>query len=163
MANLIKKSDSLLMKIINILLIIITFGKQKRFMTGYVTTIGSKIYVPSEWDSVNFQHKDVVLFHENVHVEQYKREGFLYFLKYLFWPLPALHAHARLSYELDAYAADIVYSYRKYGTPVFADRFDKVIGQMTNHEYFWTCTNRKHVIKELSKRIFRELKKTRPL
>lgn len=158
---IIKKNDSTLMKIVNVILLIITFGKQNTFMTDYITTIGEKIYVPKDWDLLPEQSKDIILFHENVHIEQYKREGFWFSLKYLFWPLPTLHAHARLAYELEAYAKDIVYSYRKYGTPIFGPRYDEVINQMTGPDYFWTCVNKKHVATRLMIRIFKEIKDTR--
>lgn len=146
------------MKLINIFLVIITFGKQNKFMIDYITTIGTKIYVPDGWDEWSEEVKDCVLFHENVHVEQYKKEGLKYVFKYLFWPLPALRARARLEYEVEAYAKDIVYSYRKYGTPLFGYRCYKIISNLTGPEYFWTYTNRAYVSKRLFSKILEELK-----
>lgn len=157
-----KKSESLLMKTINVLLLIVTFGQQNKFMNSYITTIGSKVYVPDDWDQHEDWAKDVILYHESIHVEQFKREGILFSLKYLFWPLPLLHAHARLEYELEAYSKEIVYSYRKYGTPVFGADYDNIVAQMTGPMYAWTCLNRKHVATRLTARILEEMKATRP-
>lgn len=152
------KKDSLLMKIIDIFLKVITFGKQNQFMISYVTTVGDKIYVPNgfmeQWSA---QSIDCILFHENVHVEQYRKEGFLFYFKYLFFPIPCFHAHCRLEYELEAYSKDIVYSHKKYGTTLFGDRFNMVIEQMTGPMYFWTCTNRKNVASNLTKKIIKEM------
>jgi hypothetical protein len=156
------KSESWLMKVINVLLIIITFGKQNRFMTDYITTIGEKIYVPDHWKLISPERRDCILVHENVHVKQYQDDKFGFFLKYLFWPLPVLHAHARLEYEIEAYATEIVYSYRTYETPVLTGQaFDNVISQLSGPAYFWTCTNKAYITKRLTHKILEILKKTR--
>lgn len=148
------------MKIINILLIVITFGKQNKFMTNYITTIGDKIYVPDNWERIHPKIKDMILVHENVHVKQYQKEKFLFYFKYLFWPLPFLHAHARLNYEIEAYATEIVYGYHKYGHPVFDGRvYSNVISQLSGPMYFWTCVNKAYIGKLLTLKIFELLRK----
>lgn len=153
------KNKSLLMKIINVLLIIITFGKQNRFMTHYVTTIGDKIYVPDTWNKTDLRVKDMVIVHEEVHIKQYKKEKFLFYFKYLFWPLPLFHAHARLEYEIEAYATEIVYGYKRYGTPIFNGRvYNNVISQLSGPMYFWTCVNKAYIGKRLTLKIFELLK-----
>lgn len=155
------KKESVLMKIINAILLVITFGKQKKFMTDFVTTIGEIIYVPESWDSYPYQDKQTVLHHEQVHVNQYKKEKFLYMFKYLFWPLPIFFAHARLTYEIEAFAADIVYSYRNFGVPPFGPRFAHVIENLTGPAYFWTWKDKKYVRVKLTAQIFKEIQKTK--
>lgn len=43
------KKDSWLMKFIDGFLRVITLGKQRSFMTDYITTIGYTVYVPDSW------------------------------------------------------------------------------------------------------------------
>ena len=73
--EIIPKNQSTLMKIINVILKILSFGLMKTFMTTFVTTIGSKVYVPSswEWDETS---KISVLRHERVHILQKKKYTF---------------------------------------------------------------------------------------
>jgi hypothetical protein len=157
----IKKSDSMLMKVIHYFLIAITFGKNKRFMTDYVTTIGRTIYVPASWDSASEDRKSIVLLHERVHIEQFEREGIWFALKYLFWPLPTIRAKARIKYECEAFAKEIVHEYKIYLTPVFSGRFDQVVEELSGPGYFWACTDKGYIRKVLTFCILRELRRLR--
>ena len=86
--DVIYKRDSLFMKIINVLLMIITFGQMKSFMNGFTTTIGKKIYVHNDWDLRSDFDRAITLRHEGVHLAQQERYGFFKFvLMYLFWPM----------------------------------------------------------------------------
>lgn len=159
--KIVKKNDSLLMKVIHYFLMVITFGKNKNFLSSFVTTIGQTIYVPDSWDRHSESEKEMILAHEQVHIDQYKKEGILFSLKYLFWPFPCIRATARLKYECEAFAKDIVLSYKKNLTPVFSGRFDYVVQLLSGPEYFWTCTDQNYVRKVLTFCILKELKKQR--
>ena len=47
--RLIDKADSPTCKAIDAVLRVVTLGGQSTFMTRYVTTIGARIYLPTEW------------------------------------------------------------------------------------------------------------------
>lgn len=73
------KNESLLMKIIGLLMFF-----NRRFMTDYVTTIGTTVYLPSRAVLLS-DTMYIVLGHELVHVLDYKKEGKKFYFKYL-WP-----------------------------------------------------------------------------
>jgi len=73
------------MKIIDIILKIISFGRIKEFMDNYTTTIGSKIYVPDSWETKSDNSRIITVRHEIVHIRQFKQYTFpLYIFLYLF-------------------------------------------------------------------------------
>lgn len=75
------KDQSLFMKLLGFLLFF-----NKKFMTGYVTTIGNTIYFPSkDFITENEESSIITLAHEVVHVAQAEKYGkVLFSLMYLF-------------------------------------------------------------------------------
>lgn len=81
--TIVEKSTSWLMKSISFVLFF-----NKRFMTDYVTTIGTKVYWPNA-DKLGGQDFEV-LFHEVQHVSDYKKNRPWFILSYLFPQVLAL-------------------------------------------------------------------------
>lgn len=138
--NLVKKSDSKLMTVINGILRLITFGQMKAFMEDFVTTVGTTVYVPSKWEFWPTQSKMAVLRHERVHMRQSERYGrLLYSLMYLFLPLPVGLAYFRMKLEREAYEESLRAYAEYYGVQSLKD--EKVRASMVQHfttaEYFW--------------------------
>lgn len=114
--ELIYKKDSTLMKIINVLLLILTFGKNKTFMKDFVTTLNCKVYLNSEWDKYSERVKCILLRHERVHMRQSKKYGlFLYSFLYLFVYLPFGLCYYRTKFEKEAYEESMRAVYQYYG------------------------------------------------
>ena len=94
--KIVAKSDSFLMKLINIFLIVITFGQMRDYMTRFVTTIGETIYVPDDWNERSAQSRAAVVRHEAVHIRQWHANRLFFKLKYLFWFFPALFGNFKM-------------------------------------------------------------------
>jgi hypothetical protein len=77
--KIVYKDDSLFMRILGKILFF-----NPTFMTSYATTIGETIYLPSKSKEWSDQSVEILLAHEMVHVLDYKKEKFLFPLKYLF-------------------------------------------------------------------------------
>jgi hypothetical protein len=143
--KIVPKSDSGFMGLLNVLLLVITCGAQKDFMTSFTTTIGSRMWVPSKWGSRSPLAKAAVLRHERVHLRQQKRYGMLrYALMYLFWPVPLFWATGRTKLEMEAYAESLA-AYSEY----FGDGYinngklrEAMVDHFTSGEYGWMCINR---------------------
>lgn len=86
------------------------FTKDSReyFMLHYATTVGSRIYIPVDWDYYQVLR---VIYHEARHVRQFRWCGFnihpdigipIFGILYVFIPLPVLFAFFRMWFELDA-------------------------------------------------------------
>ena len=86
---------------IDALLRVVTLGGQSVFMTRYVTTIGSRIYLPSEWIARPPVDRYCVMRHEAVHLAQFRRFGWLGMsVLYVLLPLPCMFAGGRAWLEL---------------------------------------------------------------
>src|SRR3972149_9289554 len=99
-----KKTDSRMMRAIDLFLKIITFGQMKKFMSSFITTVGEVVYVPDNWDGKTEQNRMIVLRHERIHMRQAKRYTRpLFSFLYLFFPLPTVFAYFRMRLEREAY------------------------------------------------------------
>jgi|HubBroStandDraft_1064217.scaffolds.fasta_scaffold112390_2 hypothetical protein len=132
------KANSALMKLFNVLLIIVTFGQSKSFMTSFVTTIWTTVYVPSSWDSLNSADKCVLLRHERVHMRQARNLGrWRFALTYMLWPLPILLAKGRASLEMEAYT-ETLRAWNDYGANILQTGFRvDIISNFTTGAYGW--------------------------
>ena len=98
--RVVSKRNSCVMRGIDVALRVLTFGAMATFMTEFVTTIGTTVYVPDKWDSRSPLSRAVVFRHEAVHMRQVRRLGFLVFaVLYLLWPLPFVFATGRRNLE----------------------------------------------------------------
>jgi hypothetical protein len=141
-----RKSERTLMKVINVILLVLTFGQQRSFMTGFTTTLGNTVYTSSKWDSFSPIAQILILRHERVHMRQARKHGrFLFSFLYLFCWLPVWRAHWRTKFEQEAYE-ESMRALLEYGEDprniVFRAR---TIKHFTSAEYFWMWTNEKDV------------------
>lgn len=141
-----KKTESAFMRLIGTLLFILTFGKQRSFMTTFTTTVGSTIYVPAGWDDYSPRAQCTILRHERVHLRQAKKYGrFLFSFLYLFCWLPVWRAYWRTKFEMEAYEESIQAMYEYGEDPSnFVFRL-RMINHFTTAEYFWAWTDEEAV------------------
>jgi hypothetical protein len=131
------KDEHALWKVIDWTLKIISFGLYRKFMTGFLTTIGDRIAVPrrmavAQWGP---RWRAIVFGHEMVHVEQFKKYGiFVMFLLYVLLPFPVLMAIGRYRLEFPAYVAGEV---MRVQTGHKADP-DWIAKNLTGFNYFYT-------------------------
>lgn len=153
-------------RLLGVLVTIFTFGKNRRFVTGYATTIGKVIAVPpdwalppetvdpedgfSEWGMIN------ILRHERVHLRQQRRLGFgfiwlgmiPYSIIWLFLPLPVGLAYGRYRLEREAFVETIKANIDMVewlnDSPLFSDgarssAIDHAVAQTVgpNYGYMW--------------------------
>lgn len=144
--KLVNKADSRFMKLIDLFLLVITFGKMRNFMRTFTTTIGCTVYVPSGWDVRPPKSKMIILRHERIHMRQRARLGWWYSLSYLFLPLPAVWSYFRMRYEMEAYEESLRAVMEYYGAPSFTPALRRTyIEHFTGPEYFWTWPWRKRI------------------
>jgi hypothetical protein len=99
---IVHKRDSWLQRLIGLLLILVTFGGQRSYVTRYHTVLFGKLYVPDGWDSMQDDDRYILLRHERVHLQQRRRMGdlvmaFVYLVP--FFPLFLAWGRARIEWE----------------------------------------------------------------
>lgn len=146
--KVVRKAESLLMKAINFLLLIITFGQLSKFMTKFVTTIGVTVYVPNSWEVYTEIDRMIVLRHERIHMRQKRKYGmFLFSLLYVFLPLPGAFAYYRRKFEQEAYEESMwaLAELAPMGLDILStDSYrNAMVKHFTSSEYFWTWLPRK--------------------
>ena len=123
---------------LDVLLRVITLGGQKGYLTDYVTTIGSTIYVPLDWDERTLADRYATLRHELVHVRQFRRYGLLVMaIAYLFLPLPMGLAWCRMRLEQEAYAESMRAAFEIGGAAALDELREHVIKQFVSAAYAW--------------------------
>lgn len=129
---------------------IVTFGRNRRFLTNYWTTIGPIIAIPLNWDMTTPLSR-VLLAHERWHVRQQERAGFgnawigmiPWGLFWLFGPLPIGLSWGRYVLERSAYVEGFRVQLRlasEAGEDVKALRIrliDFAVEQLTTAAYGW--------------------------
>jgi hypothetical protein len=138
--KIVQKTDSNLMVVIALFLKILTFGKNKEFLTTYITTIGNTIYVPDDWNFRPWQPKYIVIRHERIHLRQSKKYGSILFsLIYLFFPIPFLFAYGRAKLEWEAYEESLRTEAELFGVNyIKQDKVkDFIFKQFTTSVYLW--------------------------
>jgi hypothetical protein len=132
------KSQSFLMKLIDVLLRIITFGRMTRFFE-YVTTLGTTVYVPDDWNQDSPLSRAVTLRHERVHMRQHKEFGLLFPISYLFLPLPVVFAGCRRDFEMAGYKESLAATAEYYGFSTINNPQlrSRIVGQFVGPSYFW--------------------------
>jgi len=137
--EIIKKSQSKFMKILNAGLKMITLGSLKNFMNDFITTVNDKVYVPDNWDSYSNATKAITLRHERVHMRQAKKIGKIKFsLAYLLFPLPTVFSYFRTKMEQEGYEESIKAYYEYYGSKFFTQTLkQEIVSNFTTSRYFW--------------------------
>lgn len=100
--RVIPKRDSPLSHCIHWLLLVLSFGGQRRYLSDYHTVIGSRLYVSEHWPQMNDLERTILLRHERVHLRQRKRltlpgMAFVYLVPWL--PVGLAYGRARLEWE----------------------------------------------------------------
>lgn len=135
-----RKTDSWLQGFIDSALRVLTLGGQNRYLTDYVTTLGTTIWVPATWEDWSYRARYKVLRHELVHVEQFERftwPGMV--LIYGFFPLPAGLAWGRAMLEWEAYAVTLEVEAELDGLAAASDPalHDEIVRRFTGPDYGW--------------------------
>lgn len=134
-------------KLISFLIIVFTLGKVRCFNQFYVTTVGPIIAVPEGWkNKVDDQMGYLVLYHERVHMRQFKRFGFgspwlgilPMGLAYLLLPLPFGLAWCRYAFEREAYLAQACIAAEMYGKSIGYQYVEHAVEQLTGASYGWS-------------------------
>lgn len=136
----IKKGESPFCRLIDKALKVVTFGKQRRFLTSFTTTLGKRIYVPDDWDRYPPIERYLILRHEAVHVRQFRRftwPGMT--LLYLLLPLPMGLAAGRALIEWEAYKETIVATWQVKGAMAARDPAlaEHIVARFTGADYGW--------------------------
>jgi len=143
----IRKRDSWLMKVIDVILKIISFGQIKEFMDNYTTTIGSKICVPDSWETKSDNSRIITIRHEVVHIRQFKKYTFpLYIFLYLFVFFPIGLAYFRMKFEKAGYREGTKAALELLGDKYVNNEYkEHIIRQFTSSSYFWCWPFRKSI------------------
>jgi hypothetical protein len=124
---------------------ILTFGSNRRFKQGYITTIGPVIAVPSAWTIIGEIRPAhfCTIEHEKVHVRQFEMFGLGVSawlgiipmgIVYLLLPLPIGFAWGRWMLERAAYLRGLQCEIDQGMEP----RIENAVEQMTSGKYGWT-------------------------
>jgi len=141
--------DTWFWKAIHYILVVLTFGGNREFLDGFMTTIGPVIGVPKKWlelPKMDF-YQFAGIHHEKVHVDQFRKVGFGNawlgivpgFFWYILFPIPIGFAWGRWVWEREAYLADMKWR-REHGENEdrLAKRLDHVVVMLTGGNYGWT-------------------------
>lgn len=138
--RIVLKQESGLSRAIDAALRVLTLGRQSSYMTSYVTTLGSTIYVPSDWEGRSPADRYVTLRHEAIHLRQFRRLTWLGMaLLYLLPIFPVGLALGRTLLERRAYAETLraiaeVRGGHALGDPALRAR---IVRQFTSGAYGW--------------------------
>jgi hypothetical protein len=138
--KVIPKSESRLNGLIDRALRLVTAGGQSSYMSHYVTTLGARIYTPTNWDERPSSVRYCVMRHEAVHIAQFKRYGWVGMtLLYVLLPLPFGFAAGRAWLEWEAYKETVIATWQVAGRD--AARSDAlradIVRRFTGPDYGW--------------------------
>lgn len=138
--RVLRKDHAAGQRVIDLVLKIVTFGAQRRYLTTYQTTIGQTVYVCADWDRLPASQRYITMRHERAHLRQFRRYTLpLMALLYIFVPLPVGLAWFRAKFEKEGYAETIRAAAEVYGlSHVLQPSFrDHVVRQFTSGAYGW--------------------------
>lgn len=100
--RIVPKQGDRLSRAIDVLLRLVTLGRQRSYLTHYHTVLGFRLYVPPTWSGLDDVGRTILLRHERVHLRQRRRLGMvgmaLLYLLPLF-PIGLAWGRARLEWE----------------------------------------------------------------
>lgn len=147
--RVVSKTESAFMRFLSFLARVFTFGSQRTFMTDYTTTVGTTVYVPEGWDSWSDERRIPVLRHERIHMRQVKKWSIpIFYLLYLFLPLPLGLAWFRARFEWEAYEETMRAQADRHGSRLLEDeRFrDAIVRNFTTGAYGWMWPFEKKIV-----------------
>jgi hypothetical protein len=138
--RIVRKRDSFLSRVIDVLLRVLTFGAQREFMTRYHTVLFGTLYVPDLWESTPDVARLVTLHHERVHLRQRRRYGdvlmtFLYLVP--FFPLGLAYGRARIEWEAYEETIRATARYRGPSAARSPELREHIVRQFTSGAYGW--------------------------
>lgn len=145
--RIVPKSESGLMKAVDVFLKVVTLWRMSTFMNSFHTTVGTTVYTGDSWDGKREDEKMITLRHEAVHMRQARRYGrVLFSILYLFAWLPVGLARKRADFEMEAYEETLraVGELRGAAAVSRVDR-DRMVSHFTSAEYLWAWPFRKSV------------------
>lgn len=146
--RLIRKDHSALQRAIHRALVVLTWGAQRRYLTGYQTTIGAVVYVTPDWNERPADERYTTLRHERVHLRQFRRYTWIgmAFL-YLFVPLPVGLAWCRAQFEKAGYEETLRAIAEVHGRARVEDVAfrARIVEQFTSGAYGWMWPFRRSI------------------
>jgi hypothetical protein len=138
--RIVKKRESSLSRVIDVLLRVITFGAQREFMTRYHTVLWDTLYVPDRWDDTPDVARLITLHHERIHLRQRRRYGdivmtFLYLAP--FFPLGLAYGRARIEWEAYVETIRATAIYRGRDAARSTELREHIVRQFTSGAYGW--------------------------
>jgi hypothetical protein len=132
-----KKHDAL-QRAIGALLLVVTLGGQRSYMSRYHTVLFGKLYVPDSWDAMTDDDRYVLLRHERVHLRQRRRMGDLAMaFVYLFPILPLFVAWGRARIEWEAYVETIRATAEVSGLMAARALENEIVRRYVGPDYGW--------------------------
>lgn len=138
--RIVRKHDSALHRLIHRALAVITLGGMRDYLKSYQTTIGSTVYVTSDWDERDPDERYITMRHELVHIRQFRRYSLVGMaLLYVLLPLPLGIAYFRARFEREAYEETLRAACEVHGLDhVRASTYrDRIIAQFVGPAYGW--------------------------
>ncbi len=132
------KRPSALHRTIGVALAILTFGGQRRYVSGYHTVLFGKLYVADAWDRMDDASRYVLLRHERIHLRQRRRMGdlrmaFLYLVPFF----PVVLAWGRARIEWEAYVETIRATAEIYGLAAARALEPEIVRRYVGPDYGW--------------------------
>lgn len=146
--RLVRKDRSSWQRVIHVALIALTFGRMRRYLDGYQTTIGQSVYVTPDWETRPFVDRIVTLRHERIHLRQFRRLTPIGMtIVYLFLPLPMGFAYGRARLEWEAYRETLraIAELRGLSAARAPELRERIIAQFTGPAYGWMWPLRRQV------------------
>ena len=136
--EVVPKRDSALQKLIARLLLLVTLGGQRHYMTRYHTVLFGKLYVPDAWAAMDDGARYVLLRHERTHLRQRRRMGDVVMgFVYLFPLFPIGLAWGRARIEWEAYLETIAATAELYGLDAARKLEDEIVRRYVGPDYGW--------------------------
>jgi len=138
--RLVPKSESRLSRLIHLLLLVVTCGQMRSYLSHYHTQLGSTLYLAPGWQRLSDVGRVVLLRHERVHLRQRRRYTFLGFaLLYLLPVLPLGLAWGRARLEWEAYTETLAATWELLGPERASDPRlrHEVVRRFTGPDYGW--------------------------
>jgi hypothetical protein len=136
--EVVPKRESSLQRLIARLLLLVTLGGQRHYMTRYHTVLFGKLYVPDAWEAMDDGARYVLLRHERVHLRQRRRMGDVAMgFVYLFPIFPIGLAWGRARIEWEAYVETIVATAELYGLEAARKLEGEIVERFVGPDYGW--------------------------
>lgn len=135
---IVPKRTSALQRLIAVLLLVVTFGGQRSYLTRYHTVLFGKLYVPDAWARMDDDDRYILLRHERVHLRQRRRMGdVMMALVYLVPFFPIFLAWGRARIEWEAYVETIRATAQVRGLQAARALEDDLVARYVGPDYGW--------------------------